>query len=336
MNNSLSIALLALLGFGQGLFAADPQSLLPDLRRFGFSSPGMGTRFNIALYTAEERYAEAEAAALAAFDRIAELNAIFSDYEPYSEINRLAATAPSPWPASADLFALATRSLELAQLTEGAFDPTLGQLSRLWRSVRQRQKLAPTDRLQKARASTGWRHLQIDPEAQTLTLNRAQMLLDFGGIAKGYAVDQMLDILKAKGFPIAVVQAGGDTAAGDPPPGLSGWTVVLRSGIDDHAPVKLQLANRSVSTSGDMYQFIELDGIRYSHIIHPKTGCGLTHRIACSVIAADTTTSDALATALCILGPEAGRAAAHSAQLTVRWTWLDDNGTRHQLWHFPK
>lgn len=336
VNNRASIALLALLGFGQGLFASEPPPLPRDLRRFSFSSPGMGTQFNIALYTSEDRYAEAETTALAAFDRVAELNAIFSDYEPNSEINRLAAAAPAPWPASADLIALATRSLELAQISDGAFDPTLGQLSRLWRSVRQRQKLAPADRLQKALGSTGWRYLQIDPAAQSLTLNRAQMLLDFGGIAKGYAADQMLAILKSKGFPIAAVQAGGDTAAGDPPPGVAGWTVVLRSGIDDQAPVKLQLANRSVSTSGDLYQFIELDGTRYSHIIHPQTGLGLTRRIACSVIASDTTTTDALATALCLLGPEKGRSIALSERLTVRWTWLDDDGTRHQLWHFPK
>ena len=326
--------LLALLGLGQGLFASEPQA--PEtLRRYGFSSPGMGTIFNITLYTSDNRYAEAEAAVLTAFDRIKALNAIFSDYEPNSEINRFAASTPKPWPSSTDLLALTTRALELAQTTEGAFDPTLGQLSRLWRSSRQRQKHPPPERLQKARAATGWHHLQTDASKQTLTLTHPDLLLDFGGIAKGYAADQMLALLKAKGFPMAIVQAGGDTAAGDPPPDLPGWTVALKSGINDASPVKLSLANRSVSTSGDLHQFIELEGIRYSHIIDPETGLGMTRRMACSVIAADTTTSDAMATALCILGPEKGRAIAQKLQLTVRWTWLDEHACLHQVWLYP-
>jgi thiamine biosynthesis lipoprotein len=325
--------LLALLGFGQGLFASETKPP-EDLQRFAFSSPGMGTGFNITLYAPKNRYADVEAAVLAAFDRVTALNAIFSDYEPNSEINRLIA-ANGPWPASPDLLTLTTRSLELARQTNGAFDPTLGQLTRLWRSSRQRRKLAPEERLQKAIQATGWRHLEIDPVAQTLARSRPGLLLDYGGIAKGYAADQMLALLKAKGFPIAIVLAGGDTAAGDAPPTELGWTVTLRTGIDDTLPVNLRLANRSVSTSGDLHQFIELNGIRYSHIIDPQTGLGLTRRIACSVIAPDTTTSDALATALCILGPEKGRAIAQKLLLTVRWTWLDEAGALHQAWFYP-
>lgn len=330
--NNLNSLLLALLGFGQGLFASEP--FTPEtLRRYSFNSPGMGTAFNVTLYAPENRYAEAEATVLAAFDRVAALNAIFSDYEPNSEINRLAATAPKPWPGSPDLLALSTRALELAQTTDGAFDPTIGQLTRLWRSSRQRQKLAPPHRLQKALQHSGWHQLQIND--QYLTLSKPDVLLDFGGIAKGYVADQMLSLLKSNGFPIAIVLAGGDTAAGDPPPDSPGWTVTLRSGINDNAPVNLSIANRSVSTSGDLYQFIELDGIRYSHIIDPKTGLGLTRRIACSVIAPNTTTSDALATALCILGPEKSRPIAQDLKLTVRWTWLDEAGAKHEAWFNP-
>lgn len=332
--NNLKPLLLALLGFGQGLFASEPKT--PDsVRRYSFSSPGMGTSFNITLYAPQNRYTDAEAAALAAFNRITALNAIFSDYEPNSEINRFAATAPKPWPGSPDLLALSARALELAQVTDGAFDPTIGQLTRLWRSSRQRQKLAPPDRLQKALNTSGWRHLQINTKNQSLTLSKPGVLLDFGGIAKGYAADQMLALLRTKGFPIAIVLAGGDTAAGDPPPDSPGWTVTLRTGINDHTPVNLSLANQSVSTSGDLHQFIELDGIRYSHIIDPKTGLGLTRRIACSVIAPDTTTSDALATALCIFGPEKGRPIAQKLNLSVRWTWQDEAGANHEAWFNP-
>lgn len=308
--------------------AADPSPL-----RLDFSGPGMGTTFRIALYTTPEKKTLAEVAVASALQRLAALNTIFSDYEPNSEINRLAAASPAPWTASPDLLALTRRSLYFAEETQGAFDPTIGQLSRLWRSSRQRQKLAPLDRLQKARSSSGWQHLQI--HNKTLTLAQPGLLLDFGGIAKGYAADQMLAILKGNGFPIALVQAGGDTAAGDAPPSQSGWPITLLTDPNDPSPVKISLANRSVSTSGDLHQFIELDGIRYSHIIDPQTGLGLTRRIACSVIAPDTTTSDALATALCILGPEQGRPIARNLKLTVRWTWQDEAGAKHQAWFNP-
>jgi FAD:protein FMN transferase len=332
--NKVRPLLLALLGLGQGLFASEPKT--PDaLRRYSFTSPGMGTGFNITLYAPQNRYAGVEAAVLAAFDRVTALNAVFSDYEPNSEINRLAAAAPTPWPCSPDLLALSARALELTQATDAAFDPTIGQLTRLWRSSRQRQKLAPGVRLQKALNTSGWRHLQINARDQSLTLSKPGLLLDFGGIAKGYAADQMLALLKSRGFPVAIVLAGGDTAAGAPPPNSPGWTVTLRTGINDASPVNLSLANRSVSTSGDLHQFIELDGVRYSHIIDPKTGLGLTRRIACSVIAPDTTTSDALATALCILGPEKGRPIARKLRLTARWSWIDPSGAIHQAWIYP-
>jgi thiamine biosynthesis lipoprotein len=301
--------------------------------RLDFSGPGMGTTFRIALYTTPEKKTLAATAVESAFQRLASLNATFSDYEPNSEINRLAATAPTPWTASPDLLALTTLSLKFASDTHGAFDPTIGQLSRLWRSTRQRQKLAPPDRLQKALSSIGWQHLQI--RNNTLTLTQPGLLLDFGGVAKGYAADQMLATLKKNGFPIALVQAGGDTAAGDAPPSQSGWPITLLTEPNDPSPAIVTLANRSVSTSGDLHQFIELDGIRYSHIIDPKTGLGLTRRIACSVIAPDTTTSDALATAFCILGPEKGRSTAKKLGATVRWTWQDEAGANHEAWFSP-
>lgn len=335
--NKIAALLILIFVWERGHFGPAPlvSAGTPETSRFDFSGPGMGTTFRVSLYARHDQKDLAEKTVDLAFRRLASLNAVFSDYEPNSEINRLAAASPSPSPGSPDLLALSTRALEFAHITDGAFDPTLGQLSRLWRSTRQRQKHPPTDRLQKALASTGWQHLRIDAPRHELAITRPGVLLDFGGIAKGYAADQMLALLKTSGYPVALVQAGGDTAAGDAPPGLPGWPVTLRSGLEDTTPITLTLTNRSVSTSGDLHQFIELDGIRYSHIIDPKTGLGLTRRIACSVIAPDTTTSDGLATALCILGPEKARHIAKVLNLTVRWTWLDDSGVRHQAWLYP-
>lgn len=273
-----------------------------ELQRFDFSGPGMATTFRIACYA--ENQEQAANATDACFRRIAELNAIFTDYDPTSELMRLCAPESIyPRTVSAPLYDLLKRALTLAEQTQGAYDPTCGHLSNLWRRSKRQGKLPPAERLQKAIAATDWRRVTLHPGSAEVSLT-AGTLIDLGGIAKGYAADECLRVLKQQGITRAVVQAGGDTAVGDPPPGESGWEITLRT--DAQVETKVRLANRAVSTSGDLYQFIELEGRRYSHILSPKTGLGLTKHIACSVFASDCTTSDALATAMCVLGRESG------------------------------
>jgi thiamine biosynthesis lipoprotein len=293
------------------LAAASTTHAAADLQRFDFKGAGMATTFRISLYA--EKRADAEAAADACFVRIARLNAIFTDYDPSSELMRLCAPdAKYPMAVSGELFDLLERARRLAELTNGAYDPTCGHLTQLWRRAKRQGKLPPADRLAKAIATTDWRRIQLEPAGRRVTLVPGT-LIDLGGIAKGYAADECLRLLKERGFPCAIVLAGGDTAAGDPPPGQKGWEVKLRTftkpGPDEDLETVL-LANQAVSTSGDLYQFVELEGRRYSHIIDPKTGLGLTRRIACSVFAPDCTTSDALATAMCVLGKEKGESLA--------------------------
>ncbi|OYW71738.1 MAG: hypothetical protein B7Z37_26900 [Verrucomicrobia bacterium 12-59-8] len=282
----------------------------------------MFTSFRISLHA--ETKAQAEAAADAAFKRIAALNAVFSDYEPNSELMQLCNAGPdTPFKASDDLFDIVSRSRELSRLTDGAFDITCGNLSHLWRRTKRTHKLPPADRLQQALAATDWRAVQLDAKARTITLLKPGMLLDLGGIAKGYAADAGLKVLREHGLTRALVMAGGDIAIGDPPPGEEAWEIKLRQFTKPAAEedlVTVRLHNCAVSTSGDLYQFTEIEGTRYSHIVSPKTGLGLTERIACSVIAPDCTTSDALATAMCVLGRERGeKAAAQVKDVTTRF-----------------
>jgi thiamine biosynthesis lipoprotein len=273
-----------------------------NLTRHDFSGPGMATTFRIACY-AEDK-ASADKATEACFERIAELNAIFTDYDPTSELMRLCAPeAKYPFKVSEPLFDILQRARAFAKTTHGTFDPTCGHLSNLWRRAKRQSKLPPADRLQQAITATDWRRITLHPEYRSVSLQPGT-LLDLGGIAKGYAADECLRVLKQHGITRAVVQAGGDTAVGDPPPGETGWPVTLRT--DAKHETQVSLANSAVSTSGDLYQFTELEGQRYSHIISPKTGLGLTQRIACSVFANDCTTSDALATAICVLGKGEG------------------------------
>lgn len=280
--------------------------------RFDFSGPGMATTFRIACYAADR--AMAEKAAAACFERIAQLHAVCTDYDPTSELMRLCAPeAVRPRIVSEDLFGVLERARALAVATDGAFNPACGHLSQLWRRTRRTGELPPPERVRRGlEAAARWREIRLDSTTREVTLPIGT-LLDLGGIAKGCAADACLRVLREHGIERAVVQAGGDTAVGKPPPGSEGWEIKLRTftrpGDSDELRV-LKLTNCAVSTSGDLYQFMEIHGVRYSHIVSPVTGLGLTQRIACSVIAADAATSDALATAMCVLGPELGQALA--------------------------
>lgn len=294
------------------------------LKRLDFSGPAMATTFRIHLYAADEE--KAKTAVDAAFDRVAKLNGIFSDYEPESELMQLCTSGRSPFPASKELFSTIQRACELSAMTDGAFDITCGHLTRLWRRTRNLKKLPPMGRLKEAIALTDWRQIQLDAEHRQITLMRPKMLLDLGGIAKGRAADEMLEVLRAHGLTIASVQAGGDTVCGDPPPGEEGWKVALRtfSKADETEPPEITLAHAAVSTSGDLYQSVQVDGVHYSHIVSPKTGLGLTRLIACAVVAPNATTSDALATAGCILGPQEGAEVLTEVDgVFARWFWKE-------------
>ena len=245
-----------------------------------------------------------------AYDRITELEQIFSDYRSDSELSLLArAPANQPIPVSAELFGLFETSFELYQKTDGAFDITMGPLIRQWRLSRKNHRLPSQTSFDRAKSRSGFHLVVLNTENRTILKKVEGMIFDFGGIGKGYAADAALAILREGGFPQSLVAVSGDIALGDPPPGDDGWRIGINSlqlieGSEDMQTVKL--ANAAVSTSGDTEQYVEIEGKRYSHILDPKTGLGLTERIGVSVIAPNATTSDSYATAVSILGEKEG------------------------------
>lgn len=253
---------------------------------------------------------EAADAALAAFDRIRELNAVLSDYETDSELSRLSLTSAlgQAVPISPDLWEVLRRAQELAERSGGAFDVTVGPYVNLWRRARREKELPKPELLARAREAVGFRHLTLDSRRRMASLAVPNMRLDLGGIAKGYALDAALEVLQKRGVTTAIVTCGGDMRAGDPPPGAAGWQVEL--GSVDSTPNRgvetLLLARSALATSGDLFQFVEIGGVRYSHIVDPRTGCGLTNRSLVHVLAPDLTTADSVATAVSVLGPDAG------------------------------
>lgn len=277
-------------------------------RRFEFSRPQMGTQFRIVLYATDSL--DAAEAAAEAFARVEELEQGLSDYRPDSELSRLGATAGMDQAVgvSDDLWTVLAESQRWASRTGGAFDVTIGPLTRLWRWARRRGRLPSADQLQAAREPVGYTHMRLDSATHSVTLQRPGMRLDLGGIAKGYAADEALATLRRRGIPRALIDAGGDIVVGDPPMGEPGWRVEM-SGVDGSGrPTRDQhvLTRAAIATSGASYQFLEIDGVRYSHIVDPRTGVGLTHQLEVTVIAPTGLQADALASVISVLGSEEG------------------------------
>jgi thiamine biosynthesis lipoprotein len=275
--------------------------------RFESTQPHMGTTVRVVLYASTEP--EAERAAAAAFARVAALDATLSDYKPDSELSRLTRDAIGrPVKVSRDLFRVLDAAQGLAARTGGAFDITVGPLSQLWRRARRQVELPPPGDLAAARALSQYTLLNLDPKAHTASVARDGMRLDAGGIAKGFAADEALVVLRGLGVDRALVAVGGDLAIGHEPPDHAGWQVTLTGlGAADTAPGSPILVHDvGISTSGDAEQWVEISGQRYSHIVNPKTGLGLTGHQSVTVVAGDAMTSDMLATAVSVLGPDDG------------------------------
>ncbi|HZQ51906.1 MAG TPA: FAD:protein FMN transferase [Bryobacteraceae bacterium] len=289
------------------LLAGMALSALTALQPFEAVEPHMGTLFRIKLYAANRD--QAQAAFHAAFTRISELDDILSDYKSDSEINRLCRTAVHhPVPVSDDLFRVVSASETLSEQSGGAFDITIGPLTHLWRQARKAGHVPESTAISEAAGHCGFHKVHLNAAAHTLELDQSGMQLDAGGIAKGYAADEALRVLSKCGIRSALVAASGDLAFSDAPPGRIGWKIGVDSLDNPEAPFTrvLMLANRAVSTSGPEEQHLDANGKRYSHIIDPKTGMGLTSDITATVIARSGTEADGLATALTVLGAERG------------------------------
>jgi thiamine biosynthesis lipoprotein len=290
------------------MVAAGCASADEALRKFVFEKAEMGLPFRVSLYAPDE--AAAKAGADAAFERVAVLNSIFSDYDPESELSRLSRTAGEgrAVPVSGTLWTLLARGQELAERSGGAFDITVGPLVNLWRRARRKQELPSPELIAEMKARVSYKNLRLDPERRTAELMVPEMRLDLGSIGKAFAVDEALAVLRQRDLPCALVGGSGDMAAGEAPPGQPGWRIEVAP-LDAPGAAPLQivyLKNCGIATSGDAFQRVEIGGKRYSHIVDPRTGIGLTDHGLVTVIAADAMTANGLTTSVSVLGPALG------------------------------
>jgi thiamine biosynthesis lipoprotein len=272
-------------------------------QKYVFEKPRMGSPFTITIYSNDSL--KAALAAEAAFKKADELNQILSDYIDSSEINRLSvASGQGRYIRVSDpLFDILQHSLEAARLSKGSFDISMGPIVRLWRKARRLKQLPDADSIKAAMQKTGWQYIHIDTVNHSVWLEKPGMQLDIGGLGKGFVAHAALRVLQEYGLPCTMVNAGGKIVTGEAPPGKNGWRIGINIPGEKERimPYLLLLKNMAVATSGDIYQYLEFNGIRYSHIIDPRTGTGITHSRNVTAIAADATTADWLSTACSIL-----------------------------------
>ena len=288
---------------GAGIATATPAE--PSLVRYSFDRTIMSIPIKLLLYAPDKT--TANRAAKAAFDRIAQLDDILSDYEAESELNRLCDTSGEgrAVPVSEELWTVLTHSQTISELSGGAFDVTVKPVVHLWRRARRTKEVPSAEKIKEALELVGYKNIRLDVEHHAVELKKHGMRLDLGGIAKGYIGDQAIHVLRKQGVSCAMVHAGGDIRLGDPPPGKTGWTIGVAPPRADAPPtLYLSLANCAISTSGDMFQYVDIGGKRYSHVVDPKTGLGLTDRSITTVVAPEGITSDGLSKVVAVLGPE--------------------------------
>jgi len=275
----------------------------------------MGTRFTVYLYDTE---AEREHEVFqAVFEEIERIEKTFSRFLASSEIVRINDEASQgPVVTDPEVFNLLVFAKELSEKTEGAFDITIGRLSRAWGFAERRPAIPSPDTLRAAEAAVGWRHLNLDVNWRTVEFLESGMELDLGAIAKGYAVDRALDLLRTLGIE-AMIDAGSSSIAANGEYFSQRWPI----GVADPVRVgeslgEVFLGNRALSTSGIREQSFTADGRVYSHLLNPISP--LSHRSAedseapqvmqTSILAPDSALADGLSTAMFILGPRRGEA----------------------------
>jgi len=278
-------------------------NLAAGQKKFVFEEGKMGSPFTIIICAIDSLKA-AEAAA-EAFKKADTLNNILSDYIDSSELNRLNATSGQGHyiKVSSWLFNILVVAQTAAELSGGNYDITIGPVVKLWRKARSTHIFPHKDSIAAALSVVGFHYLHLDTANQSVWLEKKGMMLDVGGLGKGYVAQIALGVIHDYGFPSAMINAGGKIVVGDAPPGTKGWIIGINVPGEKQAILQqfLLLSNKSVATSGDIYQHVDFSGIRYSHIVNPKTGIGLTHSSNVTAIAKDGVTADWLATACSIL-----------------------------------
>lgn len=245
--------------------------------------------------------------AFAEFQHIHQLTNVFAPESQVSEINRQAGI--SPVAVDPLLFAMIEEACQVSAQVEGAFDITVGPLSDLWGIGKKGDYVPSKEELAMVMPLVDYRQVLLDKQQQTVYLAKAGMKLDLGGIAKGYAVDRAIEMLKAKGVQSALINAGGDVRVIGTKPDKTPWRIgVQHPRKEDGMIAKLALEGwDTMETSGDYQRYMEKSGMRYSHILDPRSGYQPQEVTSVTIVNNNSAMGDFLSTALFVLGVDKGK-----------------------------
>jgi len=274
-----------------------------ELLRLEDSLDAMGTTFIVIAYADDQQVLEQGMEA--AFAEAKRVDGMLSNYRPESELSRVNREAgQEPVRVSPELFDLLEYCAGISRQSEGTFDISVGPLMRVWGFFRGTGHLPSKAQVTAALGKVGMGKVVLDRRNRTVRFLTPGMDLDPGGVGKGYAVDRMVDRLKAQGIQSAMISAGSSSIYGlGAPPNDTGWTVKIRHPRSYRQTVaEVKLTNESLSTSGDYEKFFEAEGRIYSHIMDPRTGYPASGVLSVSVMAPQTITSEVWTKPFFILG----------------------------------
>lgn len=294
----LSFVLLLLFGANPLLRAAD------SLVRYQASHQAMGTVFTVVAYGSNSTYLEEVTDQV--FQEIDRLDDQMSNYKPDSELSSINRDAPRQAViVEPELFKLIQKSFQYSHETNGDFDITVGPLMKAWGFFRGRGRMPSQAELAQVLRRIGYQHVKLDAATRTVRFEEPGIEIDLGAIAKGYAVDKAVEILRADGVKDALISSGTSSiyALGSPPD-EGGWKISVRNPLDKtRVACSLSLQNLSLSVSGDYEKFFKLGGKIYAHIMDPHTGMPAENMLSTAVISPSATDSDALSTSFFVEGP---------------------------------
>lgn len=266
----------------------------------------MGTFAHITAVADSDRTAKKSIEA--AFDRLTAIDKMMSDYIPDSELSTVNRDAfKQPVKVSDPLFEILTTAIEYSQISDGAFDVTIGPVVDLWRNAKKNNVKPTEEQIAQAKQKVGCEKLILDPSEKTVKFAVDGMRLDLGAIAKGYAIDKAIEAMKQTGATAGIVDVGGDLRCFGKPQNKPKWRIGLQNPqTDGDLLMVIELDNTAIATSGDYRRFVLLDGEKFSHIMIPEQGVSAKDFSSVSVIAPTAIAADALATTLTVIGTEKG------------------------------
>jgi FAD:protein FMN transferase len=274
------------------------------------------------------------------FDEVDRIDRLMSNYKresPLSRINQHAASAAfaDALPIDPELVGMIAESLRYSRESDGAFDITVGPLMKAWGFFGGDGRMPDTRVLAQAREQVGYRHVILNESANTIRFDRQGVELDLGGIAKGYAVDRVVNLLRARHVAAALVSAGGSTIyALGAPPDADGWEVTVQDPLHaQQTALTLRLKDRSLSVAGSSEKSFEVRGVVYSHIMDPRTGRPVQGMLTVAVLSATGTEGDALDDALFVQGVEKSRTCLTRLPGVEAYFFLPDG---HRAWRMVR